>query len=84
MVGFFLLFGLTIWHFGRYRKLHHEALEGKRGLIEPEERLIPCMSARSVCRCLMIYVADEVSSDDCECTLPSWFILVLSPIYWSS
>jgi len=44
MVGFFLLFGLTLWHFGRYRKLWIDANEGKRGGIEPEERLIPCKS----------------------------------------
>jgi len=44
MVGFFLLFGLTIWHFGRYRRLWKDAGEGKRGGIEPEERLIPCKS----------------------------------------
>lgn len=41
MVGFFLLFGLTLWHFGRYRRLWVDARDGKRGGIEPEERLIP-------------------------------------------
>jgi len=46
MVGFFLLFGLTIWHFGRYRKLWKDAGDGKRGGIEPEERLIPCKSPK--------------------------------------
>lgn len=43
LVGFFVLFGLTLWHFTRYKRLTHEALEGKRGRIEPEERLIPLM-----------------------------------------
>jgi DHA1 family multidrug resistance protein-like MFS transporter len=49
MVGFFLLYGLTIWHFGRYRRLWKDAGDGKRGGIEPEERLIPCKSRPRGC-----------------------------------
>lgn len=41
LVGFFVLFALTLWHFTRYRRLTREATTGKRGRIEPEERLIP-------------------------------------------
>lgn len=44
LVGFVLLFGLTFWHFTRYRRLVHQAAKGERAPIEPEERLIPCMS----------------------------------------
>lgn len=47
LVGFFLIFGLTIWHYTRYRRLYHESLAGKRAGIEPEERLIPRMSSTS-------------------------------------
>lgn len=80
LVGFVVLFGLTFWHFTRYRRLYHQASKGERAKIEPEERLIPRKSRLwSPTSQMAVHNAGSMltmSSHDLKYPFPSWPILV--------